>query len=128
MSGVKQTHCKRGHRLSGENLYVRGTGQRQCRKCRKDRRSCHTIGNYHIGPYIQDGRMIVKLDYSRVKLFTVNGKKVVDYIEIRHDRDGEKNRLRPVSVPVLGKDGELVGHYTSLVEMTDLAPLTDSET
>lgn len=35
----RQTHCKYGHPLSGENLYVRATGFRQCRACarRRDR-------------------------------------------------------------------------------------------
>ncbi len=29
-----QERCKRGHRLSGDNLYIRGT-ERQCRACRR---------------------------------------------------------------------------------------------
>jgi hypothetical protein len=28
-----KTHCKRGHPLSGSNLYVHPTGKRQCRQC-----------------------------------------------------------------------------------------------
>lgn len=28
-----RTHCIRGHELSGNNLYVRPDGKRQCRKC-----------------------------------------------------------------------------------------------
>ena len=31
---ARKTICKRGHPLSGENLYVRSTGYRQCRICR----------------------------------------------------------------------------------------------
>jgi len=35
-SRAKQTHCKRGHELSGDNLIIRHKGnytQRQCRRC-----------------------------------------------------------------------------------------------
>lgn len=31
---ARRTHCKRGHPLSGDNLYVRPTGVRGCRACR----------------------------------------------------------------------------------------------
>lgn len=31
---VKQTHCKYGHELSSENLYVTKIRQRNCKKCR----------------------------------------------------------------------------------------------
>ena len=31
---LAQTHCIRGHPLSGDNLYVRSNGCRQCRTCR----------------------------------------------------------------------------------------------
>lgn len=30
-----KTHCASGHLLSGENLYVRPTGYRQCRACNR---------------------------------------------------------------------------------------------
>ncbi|WP_192630211.1 HNH endonuclease signature motif containing protein [Lysobacter sp. OAE881] len=30
---ARKTHCKRGHSLSGENLYIHPTGSRQCRAC-----------------------------------------------------------------------------------------------
>lgn len=29
-------HCKQGHELRGNNLMVRGSGQRSCRQCEKD--------------------------------------------------------------------------------------------
>lgn len=29
-----ETHCKRGHLLSGDNLYVRPDGERNCRACK----------------------------------------------------------------------------------------------
>lgn len=32
---ARQTHCKYGHELFGENLRLTVTGSRQCRKCRK---------------------------------------------------------------------------------------------
>ncbi|MGH3029279.1 MAG: HNH endonuclease signature motif containing protein [Gaiellaceae bacterium] len=31
------THCKRGHPLSGNNLYVRPNGSRHCRACARER-------------------------------------------------------------------------------------------
>lgn len=30
-----KTHCKRGHELAGDNLYVKPNGERQCRTCRR---------------------------------------------------------------------------------------------
>jgi hypothetical protein len=30
----KKSHCRNGHLLSGNNLYVKPNGQRQCKKCR----------------------------------------------------------------------------------------------
>lgn len=32
---TKVTHCPQGHPYAGENLYVKPTGQRQCRRCRR---------------------------------------------------------------------------------------------
>lgn len=35
---LAKTHCKRGHPLSGDNVYLtRGDGRRQCRACRRER-------------------------------------------------------------------------------------------
>lgn len=34
-----KTHCPAGHPYSGENLYVNPKGRRECRACRKQRRS-----------------------------------------------------------------------------------------
>jgi hypothetical protein len=33
----EKTHCKYGHPLSGDNLYVRPSGKSQCRQCLSDR-------------------------------------------------------------------------------------------
>jgi len=33
--GLLKTHCKRGHPMIGENLYVRPSGGRVCKACRK---------------------------------------------------------------------------------------------
>lgn len=33
---LNKTHCKKGHPLSGENLYQRSNGWRDCRTCRAD--------------------------------------------------------------------------------------------
>ena len=33
----RQDHCKRGHALSGENVYIAPGGERQCRACQHDR-------------------------------------------------------------------------------------------
>lgn len=48
-----KTHCKRGHELAGENLYVKPNGERQCRACRhavirriaKERAGLHSNGS-----------------------------------------------------------------------------------
>jgi hypothetical protein len=34
---ARQTHCKRGHPLSGENLKIRTDGSRQCKQCARYR-------------------------------------------------------------------------------------------
>ncbi len=40
--GQFQTHCKRGHKISGDNLHiVKSTGQRICRRCRRERVSVY---------------------------------------------------------------------------------------
>ena len=33
---AKITHCKRGHKLADENLYVTPDGRRNCRTCRRE--------------------------------------------------------------------------------------------
>ncbi len=33
---MQQTHCKRGHELAGENLYVDARGHRKCKACKRD--------------------------------------------------------------------------------------------
>lgn len=35
---ARQTHCKRGHPLSGDNLYVYPNGKRLCRTCERERK------------------------------------------------------------------------------------------
>lgn len=35
----KKTHCKRGHLLAGENLYVSPTRRRMCAVCMRDRKA-----------------------------------------------------------------------------------------
>lgn len=32
---ARQTHCKRGHRLAGDNLRIKTDGHRECRECRR---------------------------------------------------------------------------------------------
>lgn len=34
---IPRTHCKRGHSLSGGNLYLAPSGERVCRECRRAR-------------------------------------------------------------------------------------------
>lgn len=36
-----QTHCKRDHPLSGENLYINNRGSRVCKTCRKGHKAAH---------------------------------------------------------------------------------------
>jgi len=33
---ARKTHCRNGHKLSGENLYVTPDGRRDCRICRRE--------------------------------------------------------------------------------------------
>jgi transcription elongation factor Elf1 len=35
MPGTKQTHCRKGHAMAGDNLYLHG-GFRYCRQCRRE--------------------------------------------------------------------------------------------
>lgn len=36
MTGIKSPRCARGHKMSGENVYIRPDGSgRSCKKCRK---------------------------------------------------------------------------------------------
>ena len=35
---ARQTHCKRGHELAGENIRITSTGSRQCLICVKENR------------------------------------------------------------------------------------------
>lgn len=35
---IRKTHCPQGHSYSGENLYVRPNGHRQCQTCRREQR------------------------------------------------------------------------------------------
>lgn len=37
MAKSRKTHCKYGHELSGDNLYVSPKGARSCRMCQRDR-------------------------------------------------------------------------------------------
>ena len=39
-----QTHCKRGHELSGDNLYRTTQGKRGCKECRKLHKRNHRAG------------------------------------------------------------------------------------
>lgn len=37
-ANAAKTHCKRGHPLSGENVWIEKTGARHCKQCAKERR------------------------------------------------------------------------------------------
>lgn len=37
MGALKSDRCSKGHAMSGENLYQRKDGQRECRQCSRDR-------------------------------------------------------------------------------------------
>ena len=45
---VTRIYCKRGHKLSDENLYVSPRGKRECAPCRKERRT-HGMRNHWAG-------------------------------------------------------------------------------
>lgn len=36
---ARQTRCQNGHPLSGDNLYIKPNGRRQCRQCNRDRQT-----------------------------------------------------------------------------------------
>jgi hypothetical protein len=42
--GQKKTHCKNGHPLSGDNLYLCPRGYRECRICRRSNVIKHRYG------------------------------------------------------------------------------------
>lgn len=39
-AGEIETHCKRGHAMTGDNLYVSPKGLRICQKCKRLRLLC----------------------------------------------------------------------------------------
>lgn len=43
---ARKTHCKRGHPLSGANLYVRTNGSRVCKECQRLVRRGQVIARY----------------------------------------------------------------------------------
>lgn len=47
MKAKKQTHCKRGHALFGENLIVGLRGNRTCKKCQRDKANEWRDNNKH---------------------------------------------------------------------------------
>jgi hypothetical protein len=40
---TSKTHCKRGHELSGSNLYTKKDGGRQCRECQRVNANAHYL-------------------------------------------------------------------------------------
>jgi Recombination endonuclease VII len=46
---MRQTHCKHGHALSGENLYLSPKGSRGCRKCR----SANAVASHQRSPELR---------------------------------------------------------------------------
>lgn len=50
MGRPRRTHCKRGHPLAGDNLYVYATGQRTCKACRSASRAKYYRRTYHPVP------------------------------------------------------------------------------
>lgn len=47
---AKRTHCKRGHPLKGDNLYVSPSGKRFCKACKRAARAAWGLKNGHV-PY-----------------------------------------------------------------------------
>lgn len=41
IAALSRTHCRRGHPLSGENLYVNKRGARVCKECRKEHKRAY---------------------------------------------------------------------------------------
>ena len=44
---AKRTHCKRGHPLKGDNLYVSPRGSRSCKACRKIGKAAYRLKQGH---------------------------------------------------------------------------------
>jgi hypothetical protein len=40
---MRQTHCKRGHPLSGDNMRLHPHGQRECRTCHRNRQAARML-------------------------------------------------------------------------------------
>ena len=45
---AKRTHCKRGHPLRGDNLYVSPRGTRSCKACRKASKAAYRLKKGHV--------------------------------------------------------------------------------
>lgn len=45
---VKRTHCKRGHPLRGDNLYVSPSGSRSCKACKRAGRAAWRLKQGHV--------------------------------------------------------------------------------
>ena len=45
---AKRTHCKRGHPLRGDNLYVSPRGSRSCKACRKISKAEYRLKQGHV--------------------------------------------------------------------------------
>jgi len=45
---AKRTHCKRGHPLRGDNIYVSPRGTRSCKACRKAIRAAYRLKQGHV--------------------------------------------------------------------------------
>lgn len=52
MAWQKQTHCKNGHELAGDNLYLTRKGERRCRECNREwqRKRYALLGDGHGSP------------------------------------------------------------------------------
>jgi hypothetical protein len=49
MGALKSPRCSKGHKLSGDNLYLRHDGQRQCKKCALARSRATTASKRKLG-------------------------------------------------------------------------------
>src|SRR6266481_4255156 len=60
---MTKTHCKHGHELSGDNLYLSPKGFRGCKKCR----CAHAIASHKKNPDLQRQRSREWMQRERIK-------------------------------------------------------------
>ena len=98
---AKRTHCKRGHPLRGDNLYVTPSGKRSCKACRKAGRAEWRLKQGHVPvdptrcrnghPFDEENTVIVKSGYRKCRTCMTATAKAYD---AKKDREKENESRR----------------------------------